>query len=256
MAKTVKGKGRNSTFITPPPPPPPSLASQETLETISIVSNVLDSNIIKPPEPVKPNETKTSLTFTSSAVQDCLIFSRATFNVDLKIELMLEYTPVIGSKFVDFANGVDSTLIENNGFLTNFFYDELEKSFNESIVVSQNIIVQAYKDAFLKRKAINLDFQILGYTNDLSTLVGKVGLTRDATEQYVYGNANLSLSGKDTAETNSQGLVANEQFKLFFFNSEKVQEIAPVFSVGNNVFNDLALPVISSLTLGKNLDKV
>lgn len=259
MAKTIKAKAVNSISIPLPPPPKPALASKETIEKVSISVNILESKIIKPTNPIKPNDLKASLTFTSPALKDCIVKCRATFNVDIKIILMEQYTPNLAFEFSNFVNNTDPKVLNDKGFLSNFFYDELELTFNQAIAQSNQILLkysQIFLEQSIKKNSENLDFQILGYTNNLQVLVGKNSLKKDFTNEFLFQNLILNLSGKDVSESNSLGLAANEQFKVFFFNSEKVQEITPTFSQGNNVFSNLALPIVSSVVLGKNIDKV
>lgn len=255
MAKTIKAKAINSTAL---PPPPTNVSSASgTVNTIPV--SIDTSTISNPTVPIESNDLNASCVFTSQSLEQCLLFSRATFNVDLKINLFNEFIPEAAEQVIEFIENTKESVLYEKGLLSNFFYDFLDARFSDANTATNGLITQYYKDFFKSsdQNLQNLDFRVLAFTNNLKTNVGISSLQKDGTGEHLYQNLNLSLIGQDSSNSNSEGLTNNEVFKLVFFNSERFQHITPDFSEGNNVFSNLAFSVVNSvISLGKNQIKV
>ena len=94
-------------------------------------------------------------------------------------------------------------------------------------------------------------------THNLIDTVGRLSPEPTGYTSPLFEGLTVPLSGKDTLNANSKGLALNEQFKIFFFNSERYQEITPSNITGGNLqFIDKGIVSITSLNLGKNQLKV
>jgi len=255
MAKTIKAKAVNSTAF----PPPPTNVSSASGIVNTIPVSIDTSNISNPTEAVESNDLNASCVFTSQSLEQCLLFSRATFNVDVKINLFNEFIPEAAEQVIEFIENTKESVLYEKGLLSNFFYNFLDERFFDANTETNGLLIQYYSEFFKSsnQNLKNLDFRVLAFTNNLKTNVGISSLQKDGTGEHLYQNLNLSLIGQDSSNSNSEGLTSNEVFKLVFFNSERFQHIIPDFSEGNNVFNDLAFSVVNSvISLGKNQIKV
>lgn len=214
-----------------------------------------DLEIPKPPE--FNNDVNMTITFLSSALLDCVINSRATFNVDIKLQLLKEYIPELLDAF-DYALGQliqPGQSILENGFLPDFFYDLLDEIFNEAVSNEPNILL-AYTEVYRKYITNTPVFRIAAYKNNTNDVIGFGVLEKNLNPNYLFANLTISIKGKDALNAASLGLTANEAFRMFFFNSEKFQLITPTFGSGNAVFESLSLTEVTAVSLGKNQIKI
>ena len=254
MAKTIKAKAVNSTAF----PPPPTNVSSASGVVNTIPVSIDTSTISNPTEAVESNDLNASCVFTSQSLEQCLLFSRATFNVDLKINLFNEFIPEAAEQVIEFIENTNESVLYEKGLLSNFFYDFLDARFLDANTETNGLLTQYYSEFFKSsdQNLNNLDFRVLAFTNNLKTNVGISSLQKDETGEHLYQNLNLSLIGQDSTDSNSEGLANNEVYRLMFFNSERFQVIIPSFSEGSNVFSNLAFSVVDSVALGKNQIKV
>ncbi len=214
-----------------------------------------DLEIPKPPE--FNNDVNMTITFLSSALLDCVINSRATFNVDIKLELLKQYVPelldVFNETISQFIHPGQSIL--ENGFLPVFFYDVLDEIFEEAVRVVPNTLL-AYTEIYRKYITKTPVFRIAAYKNNSNDVIGLGVLEKNQNPNYLFANLTISIKGKDGLNAASLGLTANEAFRMFFFNSEKFQLITPTFGSGNAVFQSLSLTEVTAVSLGKNQIKI
>lgn len=214
-----------------------------------------DLEIPKPPS--FNNDIDMTISFSSSALLDCVIKSRATFNVDIKLEILKQTSPQLVDLFNETINKFitpgQSILV--NGFLPIFFYDELDKVFNAAVSANSNVL-PLYTNTY-KKFITNIPvFKIAIYKHNDNTVVGLGVLQKNINTNHLFSNLTISIKGKDGSDSSSLGLAANDVFRMFFFNSEKFQAISPTFGSGNAVFANQNLAEVTAVSLGNNQIKI
>ena len=217
---------------------------------------VQEGVITKPSPPVISNDVNMSLVFQPNAIFDAIIKGNANYNVDLKLDLLQKIAPPGFKEFEKliskFAN--KALINQETGLPTDIFYNTLNTIYNK---FRNNKISDALysKEFFEKHK--NIDVAFVVFTNNLIDTVGRLSPEPTGYTSPLFQGLTVPLSGKDTLNANSKGLALNEQFKIFFFNSERYQEITPSNIIGGNLqFIDKGIVSVTSLNLGKNQLKV
>ena len=212
--------------------------------------------IIKPSPPVISNDVNMSLVFQPNAIFNAIFNAKANYNAELKLDLLQKLAPLGFKEFEELINIFSNKLLvdEKNGLLTDIFYNTLNVVYNK--FRNNKISDAAYsKEFFEKHKNIDVSFVV--FNNNFTNTVGRLSPEPTGYTSPLFKGLVVPLSGKDALDTNSQGLALNEQFKIFFFNSERYQEVTPGDTVGDDLeFIDKGIVSIINLSLGKNQLKV
>jgi len=196
-----------------------------------------------------------SLIFEPTSITDAIIESKASFNIELKIKLLQEFAFAQFNEFKQRVNAMPESILVNQttGFFTDTFYNLLDNIYNN--LRGNKITDENYSKKFAE-EAQNPEISFVVFNSNLTNTVGLLSPQRNTFHSPLYQSATVPLLGKDTTDVNTNGLTDNEEFQMFFFNSERFQKINPTTIVGSTQFLDKNITNISRLTLGNNQLKV
>lgn len=231
-----------------------TIIQNEFLETNTTISTIGST--------ISANDSSMSIMFPNTLVYSIVTSAQSNFIFNIKRKILEESQvshPIIIETLFRIQRMVNAkTLTDAEGYIIKSAHTLLNNSYNA--LISANILQASTLREMIVEFSTTYKLIVADSTTD--DIAGQSdAYIANANGENIYENISVEALGSDSLDVSQPGLTANEAYRLFFFNGERIQQITATYdtdasSTNPGQYGTDRLHILSGATLSDPINKI